>query len=687
MIHRKLFSHILLLISLIIVQSCHEDKGALIDGQNPYPEKIHYNISLNYSPQKKEIHGVTHIKIPVTKKQNFIINLKSSLNMKQIKVNNRKLSFIKDKKRVTHLQNYAIQIPDGVTQPYLLSIEYSGHFQTEKNLRSQGGKDKTDSILVESQTGWHPSISWPLAVYRIQIRLPEAYHAVTEGKLRLETLKGAVREVVYSIDKPVPGANLIIGKYQVNSTRFRGLLLRTYFSKMNESLSDSYIEHSKRYIDLYEKMIGKYPFSKFFVVETNQPVGYGMSSFTTIGGGVIRLPFIVRTSLGHEVLHNWWGNSVYVSESGGNWCEGLTSYLADHYYLEQRGSIEVTRYRRNVIKTFSHHVKENTGFPLEKFTHRYDKMSSSIGYGKAMMLFHQLRLLLGDKLFFSGLKYLYQTWKFRYLSWSDIERHFETLYQKDLSWFFKQWLRRKGAPTLRLGKVTYSENSGNLVLNLIQEGAKYRLLVPILIETGNGTIRKRIVLSKQKQSFAIPVKSRPVKVIIDPDYDIFRRILPGEVSPSLSQVFGDSSEKILLSDRITAFTKRLAGENRAVNLDLSHWQKSLQSPKTVILWGKQKDKSLYSAFIKPKTVEITPVSFSVDAVKYTDSEMTFVAVLRSAKSLKPCLIIHSLGKAPPARLLKRLRHYQSDSYLILKGDKVIKRGEFPQEGHPLHYQF
>ena len=36
------------------------------------------------------------------------------------------------------------------------------------------------------------------------------------------------------------------------------------------------------------------------------------------GFAVLRLPFIPYTSLPHEILHNWWGNGVWVDYAGGN---------------------------------------------------------------------------------------------------------------------------------------------------------------------------------------------------------------------------------------------------------------------------------------------------------------------------------------------------------------------------------
>ena len=49
-------------------------------------------------------------------------------------------------------------------------------------------------------------------------------------------------------------------------------------------------------------------------------------------------PSSCTSSYPHEILHNWWGNCVYVDYASGNWCEGLTAYLADHLMAEERGA-------------------------------------------------------------------------------------------------------------------------------------------------------------------------------------------------------------------------------------------------------------------------------------------------------------------------------------------------------------
>lgn len=80
----------------------------------------------------------------------------------------------------------------------------------------------------------------------------------------------------------------------------------------------------------------------------------------------MRLPFIPYTSLPHEILHNWWGNRVWVDYEKGNWSEGLTAYLADHWMKERRGKGE--QYRLKALQRYGNcaaegHVRQEATRP------------------------------------------------------------------------------------------------------------------------------------------------------------------------------------------------------------------------------------------------------------------------------------------------------------------------------------
>ena len=85
------------------------------------------------------------------------------------------------------------------------------------------------------------------------------------------------------------------------------ITVATYLLPQNKHLAAAYLGATAEYLSLYSDLFGAYPFQKFAVVENFFPTGFGFPSYTLLGGRVLQLPFIIHTSLGHEIAHCWWG--------------------------------------------------------------------------------------------------------------------------------------------------------------------------------------------------------------------------------------------------------------------------------------------------------------------------------------------------------------------------------------------
>ena len=186
------------------------------------------------------------------------------------------------------------------------------------------------------------------------------------------------------------------------------------------SIAGKYLAATAQYIEMYRSLIGPYPYGKFALVENFWETGYGMPTFTLLGPQVIRFPFIINSSYPHEILHNWWGNSVFVDYGTGNWCEGLTAYLADHLIQEQRGA--AAEYRRSTLQKYRDYVRTGRDFPLAEFRERYSAATEAVGYGKALMGYHALRLHIGDEAFRATFARFYREFKGRRATFRDIQR-------------------------------------------------------------------------------------------------------------------------------------------------------------------------------------------------------------------------------------------------------------------------
>ncbi|HXX57276.1 MAG TPA: M1 family aminopeptidase, partial [Thermodesulfovibrionales bacterium] len=392
---------------------------------------------------------------------------------------------------------------------------------------------------------WYPSPEG-LVYHRLSALVPKDLTAVSEAEEieRQERTEGNLFS--FTFRHPLDGTSFIAARFTVRRDRFRDTELYGYFFPEDSGLADTYLEHTKKYLELYQGIIGEFPFKRFSVVENFLPTGYSMPTFTLLGQDVIRLPFIVRTSLGHEILHQWLGNLVYVDYEKGNWAEGLTTYLADHFYEEREG--RGWQYRKQILIDFESYVNDENDFPLRDFRSRTDFASKAVGYGKASMVFHMLKGLIGEEPFSKSLKSFVEAERFRRASWDDIRTVFEKTTGRELGWFFRQWVDEKGYPLLAIKDLSVSPRGlqSAVSFDVAQNGYLYTLNIPLSIKARSQQTEETMTVNEKKQHFEIASGGNPEKMIIDKNYDLFRRLAEKEIPPVIAELLGEKKGFLIL---------------------------------------------------------------------------------------------------------------------------------------------
>jgi len=132
---------------------------------------------------------------------------------------------------------------------------------------------------------WYPDIKIAEDQYDLTVDAPKGVLAITVGKPKgVTSLNGRTRSRWRS-DPRISSLPLVAGHYNVKTQKFGRVTAATYFSQQLQHLSADYLAATGRYLQLYEKMFGPYPFSQFAVVENFFPTGYGFPSFTLMGRG------------------------------------------------------------------------------------------------------------------------------------------------------------------------------------------------------------------------------------------------------------------------------------------------------------------------------------------------------------------------------------------------------------------
>ena len=415
-----------------------------------------------------------------------------------------------------------------------------------------------EGVYLTSETAWYPSISGTLDTFSAQITLPKGWLSVTQGHEVSRSSKEDRVTTQWNVKTPTEALTVVANRFVKDQRDWNGIEIATYLFAEDASLANQYLEATERYLQFYTTLLGPYPFQKFAVVENFFPSGIGLPSFTLLGNRIIKRGYTQPYSLGHEIVHSWFGNSVFNDFQSGNWVEGMTTYLANYYYEEKHGTSEHSlSIRRRMFFEYSLYASPEHDYPLRQFHHKVAPIDNAVGYQKAAMVFHMLRRELGTQTFFSGIRSLVKGWSGKYANWDTLEKVFEDSSKRELHWFFKQWVERSDAPLVSIlnGHIrTQKKSDGDfpLLFTLTQQEPPFRIRLPLEVELANGETHKTTIqLTSKEQPVIVRVPSRPLRVKLDPHYDAFRRLRREQIPPMLNAWVTDENRTLILSTKVS----------------------------------------------------------------------------------------------------------------------------------------
>lgn len=637
---------------------------------------IHHDLNITVSPALKHLSATDRMTLPFPS-LTLKIWLNKSLDINQVE--NGKA----DKTSRISPQNQEQEWLLTFTKPVKsFSLEYSGIVFDPLVDEQSSGLISADGVTLFGSSYWYP-VTDSFVTFNLKAHLPEGWQGLTQGK----QINGQWQELLPQEDIAFVAAPFFIFTREVD-----GHTYRAYLRQNDPQLAQQFLDLTPTYIQEYAKLIDDYPYKDFSVVENFWETGFGLPSMTLLGPNVIRLPFILHSSYPHEILHNWWGNSVYVDYKTGNWSEGLTTYMADHREQEKVGQDAL--YRLKSLTSYMDYATGGEDFPLRQFTSRHSQSTQAVGYGKSMMFFHMLKVRFGEKTFNKAIQSFYKKNKFRHASFTDIEDAFTSTTGEDLTNFFTQWLDRTGAPRIRLtsaGKWR-SEKGYYLSLELRQEADKnYELHIPVHIKMKSGeSIIQNVSLNSAATDITLEVPDNPIQVEVDPNFEMMRLLANEEKPSSLSNLFGAKEFSVLREEN-----------DKAGSLIAETWKEQLQSSYSesfirdgrlpmptsgpVLIIGSspavidymQNTLAAYDATVDSEKI-------SIRAQAYELKTHTVVIVLKNPKNPEQPIVWISLQNNTNGKdLAGRLLHYGQYSALIFKDRPNIYKATWLSPNSPL----
>ncbi|QBQ55070.1 M20/M25/M40 family metallo-hydrolase [Nitrosococcus wardiae] len=671
----------------------------LISG--PVGAQIHHQLHITLDPETHRLTATDTITLPEDASSPVTFRLHSSLQPQTISPGVR----LRQVRKTQFIEDYAVILPTGVRQ---FTLEYKGEIfhpitpiseEYARSFSASPGLIAPEGVFLAGPSYWYPHFGENMVTFSLATQLPPGWHSISQGSRTQQAKEDDSTEEVWTIDHPQEEIYLIAGPFTEYREQAGQVEAMAFLRQPDEALARKYLDATAQYIEMYRQLIGAYPYRKFALVENFWETGYGMPSFTLLGSRVIRFPFILRSSYPHEILHNWWGNGVYVDYDSGNWAEGLTSYLADHLLKEQQG--QGVKYRRETLQKYTDYVQEEGDFPLTEFRSRHSAATQAVGYGKTLMLFHMLRQQLGDSAFIEALQRLYHQYRFQVASFSEVAEIFSEVSDQPLQPFFKQWVEGTGAPFLRIREARTEPLDEEYLLTAtieqLQPGKPYQLELPLAIylEGTEKVYQTRLSMGEKTHGLKLRLPARPLRLEVDPQFDVFRRLHRSEIPPALSQAFGaDRALAVLPSQAPRAVREGYAAlarswqrgrENLEITTDAD--LDELPTDRAVWLFGWE------NRFRSQLNEALTDYAYKAEAnrLRLEESELhrkqhSAVVVARHRENPDHALAwVATDQMAAMPGLARKLPHYGKYSYLGFTGtepENVVK-GQWPVVNSPL----
>jgi hypothetical protein len=301
----------------------------------------------------------------------------------------------------------------------------------------------------------------------IYVASPSAYRAASNGLLKSEKIQGNFRICHWKHRYPI--AAYLIGVAVTNYSSYSDYVPR--LGQPLQVLNYVYPEDSASarvqlaqvipVMQLFEELFTSYPFEKekYGHAQWNQGGGMEHQTMTFLAGD------FGFELISHELAHSWFGNKITCASWHEIWLnEGFATYC-DAISLERLSPVWWPVWKK---QTISYVTSEPGGSVYVDDTTSVGRIfDSRLSYYKGGLILHQLRWIMGDSIFFAGIRNYVKDPAiiYGYSHTSDLKRNMEAAWGHDLTWYFNDWLYGQGYPTYTINYFQDQQGTVSLSMN------------------------------------------------------------------------------------------------------------------------------------------------------------------------------------------------------------------------------
>ncbi len=424
----------------------------------------HYDITLSTTLESSEINAVVQIDaIALQPLSQFNLDFRE-FAITSLTVNGEQPEmFIRNDRELTII--LASPLEEG--EAFTINIAYAGrpHGTSGSVQWSNGWNYRRDRVIVASEPGgsssWYPVNDHPLdkATYDFTVTVPAPLIAVANGELvstsehdGMITYEWAMRQPMASYLTSMQIDALVLStEGSENDPR-----IRNYFPVDRADEAADVFQYQDEMLAYFETVFGDYPFDYYGSVIVNAALGFALENqtMTLYGVSILNSPDNnTQVTIAHELAHQWFGNSVSLSQWREIWLnEGFATYASWLWYDQMEGGRGIDYVVEATYNWISGREGIEQGYPertIRDFTESFvppleapanDLFNGGV-YERGGLTLHALRREIGDGAFFETLLDYASQFRYGNATTEDFIAVAEENSGQELDAFFEAWLR------------------------------------------------------------------------------------------------------------------------------------------------------------------------------------------------------------------------------------------------------